>query len=70
MLETFYTRAPLQILERAVTTVLAGGVFFPSLRARFFAATFHACVYLVRSSRRCAGAASSSAPRASSRRRR
>jgi len=47
MLETFYTRAPLQILERAVTTVLAGGVFFPTLRARFFAATFHACVYLV-----------------------
>ena len=47
MLETFYTRAPMPVIERAVTTVLAGGVFFPTLRSRFFATAFHACVRFV-----------------------
>ena len=28
LLETFYTKAPNQRIERAVTTVLSGGVFF------------------------------------------
>ena len=47
MLETFYTRAPIAAIERAVTTVLAGGVFFPTLGARLFAAGFHVAVRVV-----------------------
>lgn len=46
MLETFYTPAPHPWIERAVTTVLGGGVFFPSLKARFWTATFHLCAGL------------------------
>jgi hypothetical protein len=46
MLETFYTRAPNRWIERAVTTVLGGGVFFPSFKARFFTLTFALCVVL------------------------
>jgi flavin-dependent dehydrogenase len=46
MLETFYTRAPNRWIERAVTTVLGGGVFFPSFKARFFTFTFALCVVL------------------------
>ena len=46
MLETFYTKAPNQWIERAVTTVLGGGVFFPSFKARFFTLTFQLCVVL------------------------
>ena len=48
MLETFYTKAPNQWIERAVTTVLGGGVFFPSFKARFFTLTFQVCVVLTR----------------------
>jgi flavin-dependent dehydrogenase len=44
MLETFYTKSPNQWIERAVTTVLGGGVFFPSFKARFFTLTFQLCV--------------------------
>ena len=43
MLETFYTSSPNQWIERAVTTVLGGGVFFPSFRAHFWTAMFHVC---------------------------
>lgn len=46
MLETFYTEAPNPWIERAVTTVLSGGVFRPSIKARFLTRTFHACVAL------------------------
>lgn len=46
MLETFYTQAPNKWIERAVTTVLGGGVFFPSYKARFFTLTFRMCVGL------------------------
>jgi flavin-dependent dehydrogenase len=48
LLETFYTAAPNPWIERAVTTVLGGGVFFPTMKARFFSRTFHACVALMR----------------------
>ncbi|MEO6749820.1 MAG: tryptophan 7-halogenase [Casimicrobiaceae bacterium] len=48
LLETFYTDAPNRWIERAVTTVLCGGVFAPTLKARFFTGTFHACVALTR----------------------
>lgn len=46
MLETFYTKAPNQWIERAVTTVLGGGVFFPSFKARFWTFTFQLSVVL------------------------
>jgi flavin-dependent dehydrogenase len=48
VLETFYTPAPNPWIERGVTTVLGGGVFSPSLRARFCIFAFHACTALVR----------------------
>jgi flavin-dependent dehydrogenase len=48
MLETFYTPAPNKWIERGVTTALGGGVFFPTLRARFWIAMFHACTGLMR----------------------
>ena len=41
MLETFYTPAPNPWIERGVTTVLSGGVFFPDLSARLSIAAFH-----------------------------
>jgi flavin-dependent dehydrogenase len=47
MLETFYSPSPNHWMERAVTTVLGGGVFFPSLRAHVFTAGFHACAGFV-----------------------
>lgn len=46
LLETFYTKAPNEWIERGVTYVLAGGVFFPSLRARLLDAVFHGFVRL------------------------
>ncbi|MEO8975465.1 MAG: NAD(P)/FAD-dependent oxidoreductase [Casimicrobiaceae bacterium] len=55
MLETFYTKAPNPWIERAVTTVLAGGVFFPSFKARFFTLTFRLCVVLTRGLQRMRG---------------
>ncbi len=42
-LETFYTPAPLAQIEQAVTTTLAGDVFAPNLRARFWNLVFHGC---------------------------
>jgi flavin-dependent dehydrogenase len=46
-LETFYTPAPSPWVERGVTTVLGGGVFHPTLRARFWALVFRGCVRLI-----------------------
>jgi flavin-dependent dehydrogenase len=48
MLETFYTPSPNLWIERAVTTVLGGGVFRPTFRARFWISAFHACAAFVR----------------------
>ncbi len=48
VLETFYTRAPNPWIERGVTTVLGGGVFHPSLEARFWIFAFHACTAFMR----------------------
>ena len=48
MLETFYTPAPNPWIERGVTTVLGGGVFRPSLSARFWIFSFHACTAFMR----------------------
>lgn len=48
VLETFYTPAPNKWIERGVTTVLGGGVFHPTFRARFWIFAFHACTALVR----------------------
>lgn len=47
MLETFYTPAPNGRIESAVTTILAGGVFTPSLKARLWTLAFHACTGIV-----------------------
>ncbi len=41
VLETFYTASPIPLITGAVTTVLAGAVFRPSLKSRFGAAAFH-----------------------------
>ena len=43
-LETFYTPAPNEWIERAVTTVLGGGVFNPPLKTRLWTSCFYACV--------------------------
>lgn len=43
MLETFYTPSPNRMIERGVTTVLGGGVFYPSWKARFWIGMFHVC---------------------------
>jgi len=48
VLETFYTVAPNPWIERAVTTVLGGGVFSPGLKARFWIAAFHVCAAWMR----------------------
>jgi len=54
-LETFYTPAPIPWIERGVTTVLGGGVFHPTLRARFWAAVFRGCVHLIAFKQRMRG---------------
>jgi flavin-dependent dehydrogenase len=48
MLETFYTPAPNPWIERGVTTVLGGGVFHPTLEARFWIFAFHVCAAFMR----------------------
>jgi flavin-dependent dehydrogenase len=48
MLETFYTAAPNPWIERGVTTVLGGGVFHPTLEARFWIFAFHVCAAFMR----------------------
>jgi flavin-dependent dehydrogenase len=48
MLETFYTSAPNPRIERGVTTVLGGGVFHPTLEARFWIFAFHVCAAFMR----------------------
>ena len=65
MLETFYTKSPNQWIERAVTTALGGGVFFPSFKARFFTLTFQLCVVLTSAVQAVRGRGASSARRES-----
>src|ERR1035437_878041 len=48
MLETFYTPSPNPWIERGVTTVLGGGVFHPTLRARFWIFAFHVSAEFIR----------------------
>ena len=48
VLETFYTPAPNPWIERGVTTVLGGGVFQPSFKARVWIFAFHACTAFIR----------------------
>jgi flavin-dependent dehydrogenase len=48
VLEAFYTPAPNPWIERAVTTVLGGGVFHPTFMARFWAFAFHASTVFMR----------------------
>ena len=48
VLETFYTPAPNPWIERGVTTVLGGGVFHPTLEARFWIFAFHVCTAFMR----------------------
>jgi flavin-dependent dehydrogenase len=48
VLETFYTSAPNPWIERGVTTVLGGGVFHPTLKARFWIFAFHVCTVFMR----------------------
>jgi 2-polyprenyl-6-methoxyphenol hydroxylase-like FAD-dependent oxidoreductase len=48
VLETFYTPAPSHWIGRGVTTVLGGGVFHPSFKARLWISAFHACTALIR----------------------
>jgi hypothetical protein len=48
VLETFYTPAPNPWIERGVTTVLGGGVFRPSVEARFSMFAFHVCAAVIR----------------------
>ncbi len=48
VLETFYTQAPNPWIERGVTTVLGGGVFRPTLKARFWIFAFHVSTALIR----------------------
>jgi flavin-dependent dehydrogenase len=48
VLETFYTPAPNRWIERGVTTVLGGGVFYPTVEARVWIFAFHACTALMK----------------------
>lgn len=56
VLETFYTESPWPLVTGAVTTVLAGAVFRPSLKSRIGAAAFHLASLLVRLKQRATGA--------------
>lgn len=56
VLETFYTESPLPLITGAVTTVLAGAVFSPSLKSRIGAAGFHLASLLVLLKQRATGA--------------
>ena len=56
VLETFYTASPWPLVTGAVTTVLAGAVFRPSLRSRIGAAAFHLASLLVLLKQRATGA--------------
>lgn len=48
VLETFYTKSPNRLIEAGVTTVLAGGVFEPTWKARFWAGLFHLATHSFR----------------------
>ncbi len=56
VLETFYTESPVPLITGAVTTVLAGAVFRPSLKSRLGATGFHLASLLVRLKQRTTGA--------------
>ena len=56
VLETFYTESPVPLITGAVTTVLAGAVFRPSLKSRLGASAFHLASLLVRLKQRASGA--------------
>jgi geranylgeranyl reductase family protein len=56
VLETFYTDSPIPLITGAVTTVLAGAVFRPSLKSRVGVAGFHLASLLVRLKQRATGA--------------
>lgn len=55
VLETFYAESPVPLVTGAVTTVLAGAVFRPSLKARLGAAAFYLATGLVRLRQRVKG---------------
>ena len=56
VLETFYTESPVPLITGAVTTVLAGAVFRPSLKSRAGAAAFHLASLLIWLKQRATGA--------------
>ena len=56
VLETFYTESPVPLITGAVTTVLAGAVFRPSLRSRLGTAAFHLASLLIRTRQKAVGA--------------
>lgn len=56
VLETFYTQSPVPLITGAVTTVLAGAVFRPSLKSRVGAAGFHLATLLIWLKQRATGA--------------
>ncbi len=56
VLETFYTESRVPLITGAVTTVLAGAVFRPSLKSRIWAAAFHLASLLVWLEQRATGA--------------
>lgn len=56
VLETFYTDSPWPLVTGAVTTVLAGAVFRPSLKSRFGTAAFRLASLLIRAKQKAVGA--------------
>ncbi len=56
VLETFYTDSPWPLVTGAVTTVLAGAVFRPSLKSRLGTAAFRFASLLIRAKQKAAGA--------------
>lgn len=56
VLETFYTDSPWPLVTGAVTTVLAGAVFRPSLKSRFGTAAFRLASILIRAKQKAVGA--------------
>jgi len=56
VLETFYTESPWPLVTGAVTTVLAGAVFRPSLKSRLGTAAFHLASLLILAKQKAIGA--------------
>jgi geranylgeranyl reductase family protein len=55
VLETFYSDSPVPLITGAVTTILAGAVFRPSLKARLGASAFYLATGLIRIKQRVNG---------------